>query len=233
VIIEAYSDKTGRFCHPCQKLLRSTEFPFLQCTRDAYIYNPNGGEQFEIPLEVKNTSSFKINDWDGGPPRSYWWQLQHQMIVTGTDRASIACLVGGNRLIWADVDKDVEACRQYINKARAFWTLVENEEPPEIDGSEATTKALKKLYPEDDSTTVNLPGKFEEIDHELQELKEELKDIENAIDVRKNAIISEIGEARFGVLPSGVSYSYSTQNRAEYVVKAKSTRVLRRKKAKK
>lgn len=230
IIIDAYRKRTARLAKPQGKLLRSNKYPWAQCTLDALALINNE----LLPLEVKNVTAYKIADWEYGPPLPYWWQLQHQMLVYGSPMATIAALVGGNRLIWADVERDDIAIKQLIKAGEDFWCCVLGGRPPDIDGSESTFDALKKLHPDDDGSTVQLPGDLMQISHDFEEIKRQIKDMEALRDLKKATIISHFGDASAGQLPDGSGYTLHTTDKRGYTqtVEPTSYRTLRFKKAK-
>jgi len=154
------------------------------------------------------------------------------MLVTGDPWLSIAALVGGQRLIWCDVERDEIAIRQLIHAGQKFWEMVESRTAPQPDGTESAKSALAQLYPMDLGKTVSLPADLEEVDSRLLDLKNQKSLIEAQIRANENILKAAIGDATHGILPSGDSYSWKLQSRDEYVVKASSSRVFRRHKAK-
>jgi len=88
--------------------------------------------------------------------------------------------------------------------------------------------ALKALYPADNGATVELPGHLIDLDHEREEIAEQLK----ALGARKQeidaAFKAAIGEASVGVLLNGVSYTHRLTKRDGYTVKPTEFRTLRR-----
>lgn len=130
VICEAYSSPryTGRAVERDGRLLRSREHPWALCTLDAWTCaDLDTGEVF--PLELKTDRWGTA--WDGGPPVEYMLQLQHQMLVTGSRRASIAVLVGGSQLAWCDAARDEATIARIIRAGERFWRAVEAREMPE------------------------------------------------------------------------------------------------------
>lgn len=227
-IIEGYQDRTGRPVEPMGILLRSREVPWALCTLDAVTTDGRPGEPW--PLEIKNVDGFKAEEWAEGPPSHYVSQLQHQMLVTGAPRATAAALIGGNRLVWCDVDRDEVAIRRIKHAGRIFWQeCVEAGKVPKPDHSDSAKRALGMLFnAPDPEKFVQLPASLLEDDGELVELKETAKVLKKRIDAIENNIRAHIGNAEYAVLPSGTRYSWKEQTRAEHVVKASTFRVLRR-----
>jgi predicted phage-related endonuclease len=113
-----------------------------------------------------------------------------------------------------------------IEKERAFWDLVESKTPPPVDGSEQTAEALKRLYAADNGLSVVLPAEAEEWDDALQAAKAAIKAATETKRAIENQIKAAIGDATFGVLPSGERYKWQDQDRAGYTVEAGTTKPL-------
>ncbi len=224
-IIEAYAERTGRNTAKEGFLLRSREHPWAMCTLDGRTWEV-ANDQHRWPFEVKNVSAFRSDEWVDGPPAYYFLQLQHQLLVTNEERATIAALVGGQRLIWADVRRDEETIRKIIYHGSRFWERVQARDMPTPDGSEATRKALQMLYP-DGSGTVVLPYTAIEAADELELVKADLRRLEERKAMIENTVRAAIGEAELGVMTDGRSFSWKLQHRRESTLPASSFRVLR------
>lgn len=227
-IVLGYQDRTGRPVEHQGLLLRSRECPEALCTLDALTTDGRPGAPW--PLEIKNIGVQKAAEWEQGPPRHYQLQLQHQMLVTGAPRATAAALIGGQRLVWCDVERDEIEIRRIRRVLRIFWTeCVEAGVCPKPDGSESSRRALGALYksPDPDSM-VQLGARFLELDHELTEMKLSIKALEKRRAQIENELKAAIGNAGYGVLPDATTYSWKEQTRAEHTVPASTFRVLRR-----
>jgi putative phage-type endonuclease len=224
-VIEAYQERTGRRTRKDGLLLRSTAHPWAMCTLDGKTWDAaNDVEAW--PLEVKNVSSFMGDEWVDGPPPHYFLQVQQQMLVTGAQRATIAALLGGNRMVWADVPRDEVTIRKIVYHGERFWQRVQARDVPAPDGSEETRRALTALYPEGHGVVV-LPGTMRDVADELERLKADRKRVAERIDVLENEVRAGIGAAEVGVMTDGRSFSNKLQHRREFTVAANSFRVLR------
>jgi putative phage-type endonuclease len=226
VIAAAFEEETGRAVLRGREgkysVLQSKEHPWALASLDFWT-----GERGELwPLEIKNVNAFRAEDWLEGTPDYYLAQLQQQMLVTGATRGTSACLLGGNRLLWCDVDRDEVMIRKITYNGALFWERIVQRQPPDPDQSEATKEVLKRLYPQDDGSTVELPMELAEVVDEWRVLKGEVKDTEKRILGLENQIKATMGEAQIGRFPSGDSVSWKTQHSREYVVKAGTKRPL-------
>lgn len=224
-ILSAYAERTGRMTQREGRLLRSTAHPWALCTLDGRTWDPKGSAS-PWPLEVKNVGGFKGEEWVDGPPPHYYLQVQHQLLVTGEPRGTIAALLGGQRMVWSDIPRDENAIRRIIYHGERFWSRVQRRDMPEPDGTEATRRALQALYPHGEGTVV-LPGSAADAADELETVKAELRALEKRKDVIENTVRAALGDAEHGVLPDGRSFSWKLQSRRECTIPASSFRVLR------
>jgi predicted phage-related endonuclease len=114
---------------------------------------------------------------------------------------------------------------------KRFWASVLTKTPPPVDGSEATTDALKRLYPHDDGETIALPMEANDWDLSLQCAKRQVTTWEADVRKHQNKIKAALGTATTGDLPGGGSYTFKDQTNHYEAKEAWETtfRVLRRK----
>ena len=180
-------------------------------------------------LEIKTTSHFRADEWTDEPPLAYQVQVQHQLAVTGYTWASLAVLVGGNRFFWMDVERDDRFIDALIAREREFWTRVENQDPPEPDGSEACRQLLAELYKHPVAgKVVALDGAAMAWDLVRREAAASIEVLETNKREAENRLKAALGDAEWGLLPDGTRYSYREQHRKSYVVPEATFRVLRR-----
>lgn len=92
-------------------------------------------------LEIKCVDYFAYKDgWiiDGDTveaPPHIELQVQHQMLVSGIDRAYIGVLIGGNHVVVLERQADPQIHRLIVAKAAAFWKSIEDGMPPKPDYS--------------------------------------------------------------------------------------------------
>lgn len=228
VICSVYGRRTGRGATRSGELLRSLEYPWALATLDAWT----SIDGVRVPLEIKTAGAHKAEEWAEGPPVEYVVQVQHQMLVTGAPKASVACLLGGQRLVWCDVERDESVIARIVDVGSRFWQCVQERIPPGVDGTEHTRRALAALYPSDDGQTISLGGDLLDVDDELVALKGERSRIDEKIAHAEARLKSAIATAARGVLPNGVAYTWKTSERAGYTVAPTKTRTLRRTEAK-
>ena len=225
-ILRRFGESSGHLAMYSGELLRSSDHPWAQCTLDGWVLS--GDERY--PLEIKNSNAFMASEWESGPPPIYWLQVQHQLLVTGQKNGYIAALLGGNRLIWDEVQRDDIAINALIAKGSEFWRCVVECIQPDV--TEHDGSALYRLHPDDNDEVVTLPSLFVGLSNELDSLKSSRKAISDEISLIENKIKAAIGDASYGVLPDGSGYSWKAQTRKAHTVKESTSRVLRRTKGK-
>lgn len=83
-------------------------------------------------LEIKTTSYSNRGAWgesgtDEVPPHVYF-QVLHQMIVTGRKHANVACLIGGQELREYSLPYNTEYAMQLVTAERHFWQLMQRDD---------------------------------------------------------------------------------------------------------
>lgn len=224
-ILAGYEKRTGRPVRPAGKLLRSTVYPWAQCTLDGET-KVSSDADWTI-LEVKNTNEFAGEAWAEGAPEHYRIQAHHQMLVTGTSMATIAVLIGGSHLAWQDIERDEMLIRRLVHVGERFWQRVQNDDPPPIDGSAQAAKDLLRMYPRDSGEVVDLPSELEAAATRVIDLRARRTDLEKELKAAENALKAAMKDATEGHLPSGLTVTLKAQDRAGYWVKPSTSRVLR------
>lgn len=230
IICDEYGRRTGRTLvdHGRYTQQIHPDMEWMTATLDREIVAEPSQDRPTGALEVKSTSAYLSRQWDEEPPLMAQVQLQHALAVTGWRWGSVAGLIGGQRFLYQDIQRNSEFIQLLIDKEGEFMELVRRGVPPEVDASDSTAETLRDLYPKDVGKTINLPGIAVEWDEELTQVKANLKTFEAIKQGLENKIKAELQDATTGVLDNGISYHYKTQDRAAYAVEAKSFRVLRR-----
>jgi len=172
---------------------------------------PDNNKYKTAILEIKNVNQFIFKEeWVidedtkevKEAPTHIEIQIQHQMLVSGIDRAVIAALINGNKLILLERKADKEIQDAILEKAAAFWASVDAGKEPEPDFAR-DVKAIARIYGYAE------PGKVFEGDETMLEmvkeyyvLGEQIKAADLQRDIIKGKILTEIGDAEKVVHPS-------------------------------
>jgi putative phage-type endonuclease len=143
-VLRCFTDLTGVETELCG-LVRNTERPWMLATPD--------GVCGHIPVECKTA----LGDDFWGPsgssviPLYYRAQLLWQMDCLGADHGYMCCVfLRSGEPRWYQVGWDGEDIAVMREAALEFMQRVENGDPPETDGSEASTQALRRRYRSED-----------------------------------------------------------------------------------
>lgn len=223
-VADAFAEETGRKVWGGGIMLQSEPFPWLFATPDreqrAQDWDSDG------LLEIKTTGAHMSEDWKEEVPVYYQVQLQHQLLVTGRKRGTVACLIGGQRFVWGDFERHDEFCELLIAKTDEFWDRVQRGDPPDPDASDSTFETLKHMS--ERGISVDLPDEALEWHRERQRALAEEKDARERKEKYTQLFAAAIGEASLGVLPDRVgAYAFKTRHVREYTVAAQTRRELR------
>ena len=221
----AYAEKTGRSVMMCPPFSSRTHptIEWLTCTPDAF--QSVDGRPLGL-LQIKTTSAFNAADWSDGTPLYYQVQLQHELFVTGHEWGTLVCLIGGQKLVRFDQERNDQFIQAMLPKLSEFWGCVQTKTRP----AEANFSAdvVKAMHPNDNGESVFLPpeaAKWAQAAEEAGELRKNAEDREKAA---KTLLAAAIGDASYGILPDGTTYSYKTQTRKAHAVAESTFRVLRK-----
>lgn len=134
--------------------------------REWLVGHVDGYVKPDTLLEVKTASAYTRHD---APPLAYVAQVQTYLHLTGLDRALLAMLVGGQKLLTFNVERDDDAIGILLGLMEDFYGYVVRDEPPPPDGSSSAKDALLALYPEPEK------GSVVRADRELRAVVRDLK----------------------------------------------------------
>lgn len=198
LVAREFVKRTGKKVRRRNAILQSVEHPFMTANLDREVV----GEK--SLLECKTVNAFGAKEWDSDEiPASYLAQVMHYLAVTGYEKAYIAVLIGGQKYIYKEVDRDEELIAMIISAEKNFWeNFITKKTAPPLDGSTAAEKYLKEKYR--DSTpevSVNLKSEYKDRIKDYFELKNSIKDLEVQAKEIENNIKLELGEAEIGYAP--------------------------------
>ena len=173
-VAREFAKRTGKKVRRMNRFLRHKQHPFMTANLDRVVV----GEK--AVLECKTASEYMREAWEGDDiPATYLCQVHHYLAVTGFEKAYIAVLIGGNKFVWKEVERDEEFIQILIEREKDFWeNHVLADVAPPIDGSNAAGELLKRMYPQDDGTAIMLTKDDETVLDALEALTEEIKSLE-------------------------------------------------------
>lgn len=196
-VADRWMERTGKVCRRNNTMWRSTRWPWMLADIDREVVGENAG------LECKTTSVYAHWDFAAGEINpSYYVQCQHYMAVMGFDRMYLAVLVLNRGFYDFVIERDDTDIAELAAQEGEFWRRIENEDPPPIDGSEPTQKALRALYPEaENDLAIELPCEAGGELERLRQMQDAIKELKAECDAIKNQIMGQMGEAAFAVTP--------------------------------
>ena len=232
VICETFAKRTGRRVHhnEGQAMEHHSKHDFMFATPDATQMDKSPRPEIGV-LQIKTTSLWRGDAWAEDARLPYRVQVQHEMACTGRKWGTLVCLIGGQKMVHFDQERNQKFIDAMIEEEAKFWELVTSDTPPEPDGSAATTEVLRRLYPLDDGEIIALPAESAEWDELLVEMKLAIKQLNFEKNELQNKLKAAMGTATTGVLPSGGQYTFKSQtvNHEAREAFQSSHRVLRRK----
>src|SRR5690625_1179650 len=198
VVAQEFSRRTGKKVRRRNQIFKHKEHDWMIANIDRDVV----GER--ALLECKTTNAFNADAWEGDEiPPMYMCQLQHYMAVLDYEKAYIAVLIGGQKFVWKEIERDDEFIELMIELERDFWeNHVLAGVPPEIDGSKSATELLNAMFPEDNGEMVMLPSDEAELLIEaIESIKAEVKEKQVLQKEYENKLKLLIGEAQIGVTP--------------------------------
>ena len=196
IIREEFSSRNGMKVRQIHAILQHRRFSFMFANLDGLVTDPDRGEGI---FEAKTAGAYASAEWENGLPDEYALQVQHYLAVTGLQFAYVAALIGGNRFIWRYIERDQVLIDMMIQLESRFWHLVESNTPPSLDGSNASTDLLNRLYPKGKAEQITLPDETLALITSFEIAQAE----ELAAGERKNQMINQLkallGESETGV----------------------------------
>jgi len=184
------------------RLIRHPKHTFMTATLDATQIV--GGERQVV--EVKNTS-YGPEAWEDRLPVHYEMQLVHSMIVAGCTKGTLVALHRGQYLRAYDRVLSPQVAETLIDAESYFWGLVQSETPPEP--GPRSGEALKALFPRAEiEDVVALPAEFDDLDAEIERIKDEVEVLELRRQEIENRIKSMIGNKAGAITPQGLKFSW-------------------------
>ncbi|GGE47921.1 hypothetical protein GCM10011391_28380 [Pullulanibacillus camelliae] len=201
VVAREFSKRTGKKVRNRNAILQHPDYPWMLANVDRLIV----GEK--VGLECKTASEYMKDEWEGDEvPTSYLLQCQHYMAVTGYEAWWIAVLIGGNKFRYKKIERDEEIIQMLIEAEEEFWNAhVVPRIPPEIDGSEASEKLLKSMYPESEpDSETELPDEADKLIEALEQVKTEIDEREALKKEYENKLKQMLGEFETGLASNHV-----------------------------
>ncbi len=213
VVAKEFEVRSGKKVRKNNFMLQHPEYPFIMANIDRKVVGENA------LLECKTANAFLAKDWESEEiPESYLVQVQHYLGVTGYEKAYIAVLIGGQKFIWKEIERDEELIQMIFDAEVHFWEYhVQGNNPPALDGSSAAEKFLKERYAEvEEGKTIDLSFNYKEKLDNLFELENQIKQLQEIANQTKNQLKNELKDAETGFVKDyQIDWKPVTQNRVD------------------
>lgn len=210
-----FMEKTGKKVRKDNHMIYNSDYPWAHANIDRAVVGEAAG------LECKTTSSWEVLEQcrAGTYPETWYAQMTHYMMITGADRWYLGVLVLGKGFFDFTLERNETEIYALASAESDFWSKVTSDTPPGLDGSEATTEALKTIYRESRSgRDIDLTGVGSHISI-YQTLERKIKELEQERDMHRSYIMDYMGEAEKGSYGS-TSISWKSQERKTFDRKA-------------
>ena len=209
-------------CGKLGSIFASTDLPWLRSTPDGFARASKtleldccDGEPLRIAererglVEIKTSSAYVADHWEGGPPEHYLVQVWQSLAVFELPWALVVVLVGGNDFRVYGVRRlDEEAEMGLMDRLAEFWGYVQSgERPPQPEkgdpGWAKRLEALKLLHPADNAQPVVLAKETTKLLKRRETLKAQIKDRQEEITEIEGRVREELGDHAVGVTLDG------------------------------
>ncbi|USK71735.1 YqaJ viral recombinase family protein [Peribacillus asahii] len=197
LVAKEFEKRSGKKVRRKNAMLQHPEHPFIIANVDRMIV----GEK--AILECKTTSAYNVKEWESEEiPESYIIQVQHYLGVLGPEykKAYFAVLIGGNKFVWKEINRDDELIDIIFHQEIEFWnTHVLGGLAPALDGSSAAEQYLKSKYEKGEKgKSVDLTAEYAEKIQQYLTLTDSIKSLEVQAKEIKNQIQAEMKDAEIG-----------------------------------
>lgn len=175
------------------------------CTPDFFALRDDG-----IDLgEVKTAQDYARDEWLVAPPRHYWIQVQHSMMVCGIAHASIVVVFWNEDPLVIDIPADIEFQTFLSGHINTWWErhVVGNTPPDPVLGVD-TASILRATTAE--QTTIDLGPEAAALDAEIAAIdaslaphKQAVKDLDEVKDLAKSKLLLMMGEHAIARISTG------------------------------
>ena len=208
-VAQKFAQETGKKVRKCNQSFLNSLYPFAIANIDREIIGEDAG------LEIKTTDSLNLKKFkDGDYPANYYAQCVHYLAVTGKQRWYLAVLIGNKEFKWFTIERDEDEIAALMAAEADFWKLVATDTPPAVDGTQATTEALKTIYADSDDSICDLTAYGENL-RQYIELKKQIKELETIAEEAANKIKVFMGDSGGGEC-EGFKVSWKAQSRSVF-----------------
>lgn len=210
-VAERWMEKTGKKVRKVNAFIYNSDFPFAHANIDRDVVGETAG------LECKTTSSWEVLQKcrEGNYPDTWYAQVTHYMMVTGADHWYLGVLCLGKGFFEFTIERNEDEISALAASEESFWSRVQSNIPPALDGSEATQDALRTVLGDSRAGQgADLSGVGNHVIM-YSVLKERIKDMEAELNEHQAMIMQYMGSAEKGSY-ANATVSFKTQTRKTF-----------------
>ena len=208
-VAQKFAQETGKKVRKCNQSFLNNLYPFAIANIDREIVGEDAG------LEIKTTDSMNLKKFKNGEyPANYYVQCVHYMAITGKKRWYLAVLIGNREFKWFTIERDEAEIAALMSAEADFWELVKTDTPPAVDGTAATSEALKTIYSESDDSVCDLTA-FGANLQQYMALKQQIKELESLMEEAANKVKEFMGDSGRGEC-DGFRVSWKSQSKSTF-----------------
>lgn len=191
-VAKKFEKETGKKVRRVNQSFFNSDYPFAIANIDREVIGEDAG------LEIKTTSELNMRKFKCGEyPANYYCQCVHYLSVTGKQRWYLAVLIGNKEFKWFTIERDESEIEALMAAERDFWNHVETGTPPEIDGLQSTTDAIKSIYADSEEAEVDISGYASILDQYIVACNQ-VKEVEKIRDEYANKVKDFMGNSAYG-----------------------------------
>nr|DAL87879.1 MAG TPA: Exonuclease [Caudoviricetes sp.] len=197
VVAREFARRTGKKVRNDNHMHFHSDYPFILANVDRLV------DHEPAVLECKTASAYLAKEWkDDEVPATYLAQVQHYLGVLNKPKAYIAALIGGNRFVWKEIDRDDELIQMIFKAEIKFWNdyVIADVAPP-LDGTSAAERYLKEKYQRaEKDKEIALSASSKALIEEYLQQEEVLKPLLDRQKEIKNLLMAQMKDAERGVV---------------------------------
>lgn len=209
-VADRFMEATGKKVRKDNAIIWNEDYPYAHANIDRSVVGEKAG------LECKTTSSWEILQQcrAGEYPPTWYAQMTHYMMVCNLDHYFLAVLCFGHGFFYFRIDRNDAEIKALADAEEDFYLRCINNTPPELDGSEATLKAIKTIFAESDDSSVDLTPVSMALQARVN-LQKQIKELEEQLNTMDATIMQYMGSAAKGSYDK-YTVSWKTQQRKTF-----------------
>jgi predicted phage-related endonuclease len=214
----------GDFC-----ITRHPDISYIGATLDREYRESIDHEAKPLELKSVHGKMGGMESWIEDPPINNQIQVNIQCAVKGAANGRLVGLFPGYHMAISEVEFNAEFFKHLEIEIDKFWNYhVKKRIPPEPIPHREALRSVKRLFPQEDGSTKEMPQGSIVLANEMEDLNRGITRDKKRVEEIKTKLIFDMGASTFGRLPDGTFLTNKTQKRKETIQAASSSRVLRR-----